>query len=79
MSNSIEKTEKKDLTLGEKIVRVTFNPSMTGEVDYFKQTFAALIDKIDANRDLEPRLAARAIDALEDASSLCVKFLTTQK
>lgn len=79
MSDSTVKTEKKDLTLGEKMVRVTFNPSMTGEVDYFKQTLASMIDKIDANRDLEPRLAARSITALEDAAMICVKFLTTQK
>ena len=39
---------KKDLTLGERMVRQKFNPSGAGNVNFAKQTFADTIDKLDA-------------------------------
>jgi len=45
-------------TIGEKIVRTSFNPSNVGNVNFFKDKTALIINVIDEHRDLDPRLAA---------------------
>lgn len=66
-------------TLGEKRVRATFNPSNNAEVDMIKTMVAELIDRVDAMKDLDPRLAALAQTAFEEGAMWAVKLATTEK
>lgn len=72
----MSETEK---TVGEKIVRADFNPNGNTLVNSFKTNVAAIIDQVDAIRDMDPRLAALAITHLEIAAMFAVKLATTQK
>lgn len=77
-------TEKKELTLGEKRVRVEFNPSNVGNVNFFKEKTAELINVCE---DLKPqdgsmmsgekaRLISLAQTAYEEAAMWAVKAAT---
>jgi len=68
-----------NLTFGEKTVRTKFNPENVGNVNYFKDTTAKIIDVINENKDLDPRLAAIAITKYEEAAMWAVKLSTAGK
>jgi uncharacterized Fe-S center protein len=70
--------EKKELTKGEKIVRVEFNPDNVGNVNFFKSKIAELINAVDEIKDYDPRLAAIATTTLEEASMWAVKLATAK-
>mgnify|MGYP001573653007 CR=1 FL=1 len=56
-----------------------FNPSNNSEVDSIKLMVAELIDRVEAIKELDPRLAAVAQTSLEEACMWAVKLATTQK
>lgn len=70
--------EENQISFGEKIVRGKFNPSNCGNVNFFKDSTAQILNVIDENRDLEPRLAALAITAYEEACMWAVKLATAK-
>jgi hypothetical protein len=76
---------KRMASLGEKRVRVTFNPSAVSAVDNFKQVCAGLIDKCkevedDAAGDPEViRLCRLAMTDFENGAMWIVKALTAGK
>jgi hypothetical protein len=72
-------TETKELSHGEKIVRSEFNPSGVGNVNYFKNTCANMINCVKENEHLDPRLAAIAITKIEETAMWCAKLATTGK
>jgi len=81
MENS---NEKKELTLGEKRVRIEFNPSGVGNVNFIKENSAKLINVCDEMKPkegeiVEPeklRLIALAQTAYEEAAMWAVKAAT---
>lgn len=64
-------------TKGEQIVRMEFNPSGVGNVNFFKAETAKIINVIEENKDLDPRLAAIAITKYEEAVMWAVKLATS--
>ena len=74
------------MTKGERLVRVSFNPSGNEKVDYAKREFATLLDRVDAveapeGADSETkaevgRAKAVAITHLQTASMFTVSALT---
>ena len=66
-------------TLGQRRVRTSFNPSKDNLVDEVKRMSASLIDLCDIHKDLDPRLAALAQTAYEEAAMWAVKLVTTEK
>jgi hypothetical protein len=67
---------KRELTVGEKRVRTQFNPSANEAVDIIKQNTAHLIDMCEELKGNEPRLAALAQTAYEEAAMWAVKAAT---
>jgi len=67
-----------EISFGEKVVRTKFNPSNVGNVNFFKDSTAKILNVIDENRDLDPRLAALAITAYEEAAMWAVKLATAK-
>lgn len=67
------------MSLGTQRVRTSFNPSSDNEVDAIKNKTADLIDHVDSLKSLDPRLAALAQTAYEEAAMWAVKLATTQK
>lgn len=65
-------------TKGEQIVRHEFNPSGVGNVNFFKENIAKLIDVVEEIKDFDPRLAAITITKLEEASMFAVKLATSR-
>jgi len=63
-------------TLGESRVRTTFNPSQQSDVDTIKQMSAQLIDICETLKSKDPRLAALAQTAFEEAAMWAVKAAT---
>lgn len=66
-------------SLGAARVRESFNPSKDSMVDKIKRYTADLIDLCEEHKDLDPRLAALAMTAYEEAAMWGVKLLTTEK
>lgn len=75
-------------TLGQKIIRTSFNPSMDSKVDEIKQLCADLYDKIHSIKFVEGenlfdpevcRCVDRAKDFVEEAAIFATKALTTDK
>jgi hypothetical protein len=66
-------------TIGQQRVRVSFNPSKRGLVDDIKEKTAHLIDMCEEIKSLDPRLAAVAMTAYEEAAMWAVKLATTEK
>lgn len=66
------------MTKGETLVRMSFNPNKNEKVEEIKGKVADLIDYIEDNKDLDPRLAALAITSLEEAAMWGVKLVTTE-
>jgi len=65
------------LSKGEKAVRYTFNPSGNDDVQRIKTETAALIDFCEGLKGKDPRLAALAQTAYEEAAMWAVKAATT--
>lgn len=63
-------------SIGEERVRVAFNPSTSGVVDEVKQKTAELINICEGLKDKDPRLAALAQTAYEEAAMWAVKAAT---
>ena len=68
---------EQELSLGGKRVRATFNPSGNDSVDFIKGKTADLIDQVENWKNIDPRLAALAQTAYEEACMWTVKLLTT--
>jgi len=63
-------------SVGEKRVRVEFNPSANGMVDQIKQKSAELINLCEELKAKDPRLASLAQTAFEEAAMWAVKAAT---
>ena len=73
-------TQPKDgYSLGAQRVRESFNPSKDNLVDKVKRYSADLIDLCEEHKDKDPRLAALAQTAYEEAAMWAVKLVTTTK
>ena len=66
----------REMTLGEKRVRKAFNPDANSQVDIIKQKSADLIDLCETLKAKDPRLAALAQTAYEEAAMWAVKAAT---
>ena len=66
------------MTEGERRVRKSFNPGANPEVEKVKQLSAALIDLVHEHpaAKTDPRLAALAMTAYEEAAMWAVKLVT---
>ena len=64
------------MTMGEKRVRLDFNPDGAPTVRSFKARTAHLIDLVDHIATRDPRLAALAMTAYEEACMWAVKCAT---
>jgi hypothetical protein len=64
------------MSVGEMRVRTTFNPSANSVVDQIKQKSAELIDICETLKAKDPRLAAIAQTAYEEAAMWAVKAAT---
>jgi len=68
---------KDGMSLGANRVRESFNPSGNVMVDKIKRYTADLIDLCEELKDKDPRLAALAQTAYEEAAMWAVKAATT--
>ena len=68
--------DQREMTLGEKRVRQGFNPSGNQDVFEIKDRTAKLIDFCETLKRKEPRLAALAQTAYEEAAMWAVKAAT---
>ena len=66
-------------SIGAHRVRESFNPSQDNVVDKIKRYTADLIDLCEDLKHFEPRLAALAQTAYEEAAMWAVKAATTKK
>ena len=66
-------------SLGAKRVRESFNPSADSLVDKVKRLSADLIDLCEEHKSGDPRLAALAQTAYEEAAMWAVKLVTADK
>ena len=64
-------------SLGARRVRESFNPSKDNAVDKIKRWSADCIDFCEEHKDKDPRLAALAQTAFEEAAMLATKLVTT--
>jgi hypothetical protein len=64
------------MTIGEDRVRTSFNPAKDTLVDQIKQRSAVLIDTCELLKERDPRLAALAQTAYEEAAMWAVKAAT---
>lgn len=64
-------------TIGETRVRSSFNPSDNSNVGNIKSNTAALITLVDSLKVKDPRLAALAMTAYEEAAMWAVKLVTS--
>lgn len=64
------------MTIGERRVRILFNPVADGVVDQIKQKTAELIDLCESLKAKDPRLAALAQTDYESAAMWAVKAAT---
>ena len=76
---SQQQTQPEGHSLGAHRVRESFNPSKDSLVDKVKRYSADLIDLCEEHKALDPRLAALAQTAYEEAAMWAVKLVTTQK
>jgi hypothetical protein len=67
------------MSVGSDRVRASFNPSDKSRVSEIKQATARLIDICEENKALDPRLAALAQTAYEEAAMWAVKLVTTEE
>jgi len=67
---------EQELTIGESIVRTSFNPSANSEVDQIKQKTAELINLCEKLKLKDGRLASLAQTSYEEAAMWAVKAAT---
>jgi hypothetical protein len=67
------------MSVGERRVRVSFNPSGDSEVELIKRKAAELIDFCEALKGHNGRLAALAQTAFEEGAMWAVKAATAEK
>ena len=67
------------MSIGAERVREGFNPSLDNKVDKIKRWSADCIDFCEEHKHLDPRLAALAMTAFEEAAMWAVKLVTTGK
>ena len=77
-------TENKELSFGEKLVGINFNPSQNHEVHNCKKEFADVIDRMnylrEQSQDTEvKRMASIAITEAQTAQMWAVKAITWSK
>jgi hypothetical protein len=77
--NETKETKQKSHSLGYDRVRGDFNPSSNSIVDRIKRQSADLIDLCETLKTLDPRLAALAQTAYEEAAMWAVKAATTKR
>ena len=65
-----------ELTPGQKRVRLDFNPDGNPDVEKLKRLTAELIDACEMLKVKDPRLAALAQTAYEEASMWAIKAVT---
>ena len=65
------------MSLGQDRVRTSFNPSADDDVDQIKGMAANAIDWVEHHKAKDPRLAALAQTAFEEAAMWAVKLVTT--
>jgi hypothetical protein len=70
---------QRELTKGEAMVRLGFNPGGDPDVVKIKAAAAACIDMVERFRDRDGRCCALAQTAFEDAAMWAVKCITTGK
>lgn len=68
-----------ELTLGEQRIRTDFNPNDNSNVSVIKQNTARLINLVEDLKANDPRLAALAQTAFEEAAMWAVKLATVNK
>ena len=66
-------------SVGELRVRTDFNVGDSSDVDKIKKASAELINIVDSAKEKDPRLAALAMTAYEEAAMWAVKFVTTSQ
>ena len=66
-------------SIGAHRVRESFNPSGDNLVDKIKRYSADCIDFCEEHKDKDPRLAALAMTAFEEAAMWAVKLVTSGK
>ena len=66
-------------TIGGERVRIAFNPSTENVVDEIKAKTAELIDLVEEIKPKDPRLAALAQTAYEEAAMWAVKCATAER
>jgi len=64
-------------SLGERRVRKNFNPNANKDVEHIKHVAAAAIDWCEEHKSKDPRLAALAQTAFEEAAMWAVKLVTS--
>jgi hypothetical protein len=67
------------MSIGTDRVRLSFNPTADGDVEGLKKKTAELIDLCEIMKVRDPRLAALAMTAYEEAAMWAVKLATTAK
>lgn len=67
-----------DYSIGEQRVRIEFNSSNSGLVDQIKRKTAELINLCEDLKEKDPRLAALAQTAYEEAAMWAVKAATAK-
>lgn len=65
-------------SLGQRRVRVSFNPNSNTDVEAIKRTIASLIDFCENHKHKDPWLASLAQASLEEAAMWAVKLVTTE-
>lgn len=70
---------ERELTKGEQMVRLGFNPSADSDVQAVKEAAAALIDFVERFRDRDARCCALGQTAFEEGAMWAVKCITTGK
>ncbi len=73
MSNDVNVATQ---SIGEKRVRVFFNPSNDSLVDQIKQKSAELINLVEQVKEKDPRLASLAQTSFEEGAMWAVKCAT---
>ena len=83
--NTEEKTTEQELTFGQQIIGVNFNPSSMPEVDTVKMMCAGMIDALANNFDnqqiapMHGKIIDHAIMKIVEAQMAVVKALTFNK
>jgi hypothetical protein len=70
--------EVKEPTFGEHIVRSKFNPSNVGNVNFFKDKTAEILNGVNEIRDYDPRLFEIVVQKFEEAAMYAVKLATAK-